>query len=448
MAVHVFKTLGKYIALDIPSGVIHEVDEIVATFIKELNNNKSIEDLKRDFAKTQLDEEIMDELSELMEQELLFTEEIITEYSPKLEDTVTKALCLHIAHDCNMRCSYCFADSGEYKVGKREMMSEDIALSAVDYLISSSDNRHNLEIDFFGGEPLLNFETVKQTVLYARKKEKQHDKNIRFSLTTNGLLLDDEKIDFIIKHDIQLIMSHDGRPEAHNKMRPLVGGQESYKKVTKNFLKAINKGVDDYHIRGTFTKYNKDFTEDVKHIIDLGFSKISFEPVVADPCENYALREADLQDIKNEYDELAKFYIEKHENNKPFTFFHYEMDLNQGPCLAKRLTGCGAGYDYLAVAPNGDLYPCHQFVGLVEFRMGNVKTEGYNKDIAKVFIEAHILNKEECKDCFAKFYCSGGCHADAYFRNGDLLKPNHFSCELSRKRIENALAIKANLYER
>ncbi len=447
MSVHIFKSAEKYLALDVASGAIHEINKKVAKYIVLLNEGLSLQELRDIKVKTTEDEEIISEIEYLIKNGLLFSKEIVTKYYPRLEDTVTKALCLHIAHDCNMRCSYCFAETGEYKVGKREFMSNEVAFNAIDYLIKSSEGRHNLEVDFFGGEPLLNFDTVMKTVDYANEQQVKHDKSIRFTLTTNGILLDDKKIDYIINNDIQLILSHDGRSESHNRMRPLMGGQDSYEKVTKNFVNAINKGISDYHIRGTFTKYNKDFTKDVEHLLNLGFDKISFEPVVASPEEDYALTDSDLSEIRQEYDNLANLYARKHKEGTPFKFFHYEIDLEQGPCLAKRLTGCGAGYDYLAVAPNGDLYPCHQFVGIADFKMGSVFEEGYDISIAEQFIDAHILNKDECKECFAKFYCSGGCHADAYFRNKDFYKPNRFSCELSKKRVESALGIKADLYE-
>ncbi|MFP4456199.1 MAG: thioether cross-link-forming SCIFF peptide maturase [Clostridia bacterium] len=443
---HVFEALGEHLVLDVGSGVLHRVDkdaaEVIDLISKGYEEKEIIEisDIENSIVK-----EVIEEVNILKEKGLIFADEIVTEYSPKLDDTVVKALCLHIAHDCNMRCQYCFAETGEYKVGKRELMSIEVAKKAIDYLLESSLTRTNLEVDFFGGEPLLNFEVVKETVKYAKAKEVSFNKNIRFTLTTNGILLDDKKIDSIKDNEIQLIMSHDGREEVHNKMRPLTGKKGSYKRVTKNFKNAIIKGIKDYHIRGTFTSYNKDFMKDIKHIIELGFNKISFEPVVTDLKEEYALHESDLTYLKDEYKKLAEYYLDEHKNNNPFTFFHYEIDLNQGPCLAKRLSGCGAGYDYLAVAPNGDLYPCHQFVGIDEFKMGNVSTSGYKKDIAEKFINAHVLNKSKCNDCFAKYYCSGGCHADAYFRNGNFYEPVDFSCELQKTRVEYALAIRACL---
>lgn len=446
MKVHVFKALNQHLVLDVGSGVLHKVDkeaaEVISLIAKGLLLNEIVE-------KVGIEEslvcEIFNEVNDLKENGLLFSDEVVTEYRPKLEDTVVKALCLHVAHDCNMRCQYCFAETGEYKVGKRELMSLDVAIKAIDYLLTSSSTRRNLEVDFFGGEPLLNFEVVKKTVKYAKEQEKKYNKNIRFTLTTNGVLLNDEKIDFLKNNNIQLIMSHDGRKEVHNNMRPLAGKQGSYNKVTKNFQNAVNRGIEDYHIRGTFTAYNKDFVKDIEHIIELGFDRISFEPVVTDPKEDYALEYKDLKDLKQEYEKLAQLYIKEHKKGNGFKFFHYEIDLNQGPCLAKRLSGCGAGYDYLAVAPNGDLYPCHQFVGIEEFKMGSVKSLGYKKEIANKFLDAHVLNKNKCNDCFAKYYCSGGCHADAYFRNNNFYEPVDFSCELQKTRVEYALAIRACL---
>jgi len=446
MKVHVFEALDQHLVLDVGSGVLHKVDKdaakVIALLDKGLLLYEIIEQLDLEEG---LINEIITEVNDLKEEGLLFSDEVVTHYRPKLEDAVVKALCLHVAHDCNMRCQYCFAETGEYKVGKRELMSLEVATKAIDYLITSSSSRRNLEVDFFGGEPLLNFEVVEQTVKYAREQELKYNKNIRFTLTTNGVLLNDKKIDFFKENNIQLIMSHDGRSKVNNKMRPLAGKQGSYEKVTKNFKNAINKGIKDYHIRGTFTSYNKDFVEDVKHILDLGFDKISFEPVVTDPKEDYALEYKDLKYLKKEYNKLAQLYIKEHKKGNKFKFFHYEIDLNQGPCLAKRLSGCGAGYDYLAVAPNGDLYPCHQFVGIEDFKMGSVHEVGYKKDIANKFLDAHVLNKNKCKDCFAKYYCSGGCHADAYFRNNNFYEPVDFSCELQKTRVEYALAIRACL---
>ncbi|QOR36149.1 thioether cross-link-forming SCIFF peptide maturase [Clostridium sp. 'deep sea'] len=445
MQVHVFNLKDEYFVLDVGSGVLHQIDKLAAEVIKGIQENKPntqiINELNQFNSEDVLD--VINEVNSLRENNLLFSKDALSEYHPELSDTVVKALCLHIAHDCNMRCKYCFAETGEYKVGKREFMSFEVGKNAVDLLVRQSFSRTNLEIDFFGGEPLMSFEIIKQVFEYAQEQAKLFNKNIRYTITTNGILLNDNVIDFVNENNIQLIMSHDGRKEVHDKMRPLIGGKSSYDLVTKKFKNALEKGVKDYHARGTFTTYNTDFTTDVKHLLDIGFKYISFEPVVTDPADDYALGFDKLQQIKNEYEKLAEFYYEQYKKGKPFTFFHYEVDLNQGPCLAKRLTGCGAGFDYMAIAPNGDIYPCHQFVGLPEFKVGTVFEKKLNKEISQQFLDAHIFNKPECKECWARYYCSGGCHADAFYRNNDLYKPVKFSCELTKKRLECALAIKA-----
>ena len=445
--VHVFNLKDEYFVLDVGSGVLHQIDKLAAEVIKAIQLNKANAEIVNELTEFSENDvlEVINEVKSLRESKLLFTQDALTEYNPELSETVVKALCLHIAHDCNMRCKYCFAETGEDKVGKREFMSFEVGKNAVDLLVSKSLGRTNLEIDFFGGEPLMSFKVIKQIFKYAQEQAKLFNKNIRYTITTNGILLNDEVIEFVNENSIQLIMSHDGRKAVHDKMRPLTGGQSSYDLVTKKFKNAIDKGVKDYHARGTFTTYNTDFTADVKHLLDIGFKYISFEPVVTDPADDYALGYDKLEEVKKEYEKLADFYYEQYKAEKPFTFFHYEVDLNQGPCLAKRLTGCGAGYDYMAVAPNGDIYPCHQFVGLPEFKIGTVFEKVLNQEISEQFLNAHIFNKPECKECWARYYCSGGCHADAFYRNNDLHKPVKFSCELAKKRLECALAIKARI---
>ncbi len=447
MEVHVFNLKDDYFVLDIGSGVLHQIDKLAAEVIVKIqqkNSSSEIVEELTDYAQSEV-LEVIAEINSLRENNLLFTQDVLTEYHPELSDTVVKALCLHIAHDCNMRCKYCFAETGEYKIGQRELMSVETGQAAVDFLVSKSKGRRNLEIDFFGGEPLMSFDTIVQIVEYAEIQADKFDKNIRYTLTTNGVLLTDKVLNFITKNDIQLIMSHDGREAVHNKMRPFTAGKPSYQVVTERFKHALEKGVSDYHVRGTFTAYNTDFVQDIKHLLAIGFKHISFEPVVTDPAEDYALGDQHLEQVKKEYEKLAEFYLECYQQGHPFTFFHFEVDLNQGPCLAKRLTGCGAGYDYLAVAPNGDFYPCHQFVGLPEFKLGNVVEKELNSEVAQRFLSAHIFNKPACKECWARYYCSGGCHADAFYRNNDLHQPVQYSCELQKKRLECALAVKARI---
>ena len=448
--VHIFEVNKAIFALDTESGILHRIDQTAKDVLDKMIAGESTEVIIASYSPDQRADiaDLLCEIASLKESQQLFTEAVVTGFQPKLADTVVKALCLHIAHDCNMRCSYCFAESGEYKVGKREFMTPEVGKAAVDFLINQSQTRHNLEMDFFGGEPLMNFNTIKEIVSYANQKALEFDKNIRYTLTTNGLLLNDAVINFALEHNIQLIMSHDGRPEMHNQMRPLAGGQPSYEKVTKNFQRALELGVKDYYMRGTYTAYNPDFLADIKHLLDLGFSDISFEPVVTDPAELYALSFDHYDRLVEEYEKLAAFYIEQYQKDERFIFFHYEVNLNQGPCLAKRLTGCGAGFDYMAVAPNGDLYPCHQFVGLEAFKVGSVyQPEELNHAISEDFLQAHVFNKPKCENCWAKYYCSGGCHADSFFRNGSLTEPVDLSCALQKRRLECALAVQAQLLE-
>ena len=389
----------------------------------------------------------MEECRELKDAGVLFTEDVyekaIIDY--KARKTVVKALCLHIAHDCNLACKYCFAEEGEYH-GRRALMSFEVGKKALDFLIANSGSRRNLEVDFFGGEPLMNFDVVKQLVAYGREQEKIHDKNFRFTLTTNGVLLNDEIMEFCNKEMANVVLSIDGRKEVNDKMRPFRKGTGSYDLIVPKFQKfADSRNQERYYARGTFTHENLDFSNDVLHLADLGFKQISVEPVVAKPEEPYALREEDLPKIFEEYDKLAKIMVEREKKGEGFTFFHFMIDLTGGPCVYKRLSGCGSGTEYLAVTPWGDLYPCHQFVGEEQFLMGNVWDGVKNTEIRDEFKCCNVYTKEKCRNCFARFYCSGGCAANAWNFHGNINDAYDIGCELQRKRVECAIMIKAAL---
>ena len=364
----------------------------------------------------------------------------------KKRKTVVKALCLHIAHDCNLACKYCFADEGEYHGQKRELMSLEVGKRALDFLIENSGNRVNLEVDFFGGEPLMNFDVVKELVAYGRSREKEAGKNFRFTLTTNGMLLNDEVMDFCNREISNVVLSLDGRKNVNDAMRPTRNGKGSYDIIVPKFQKFVeNRGDKSYYVRGTFTRNNLDFTEDFKCMADLGFKEISIEPVVSPDESPFAIREEDIDTICAEYDKLARDIIARHKAGKPVTFFHYMIDLNGGPCVYKRLSGCGSGTEYLAVTPTGDLYPCHQFVGNEDFRLGDIYNGIERNDIVDEFKQCNVYAKDKCKDCFARFYCSGGCAANSYQFHGTILDAYDIGCKLQQKRVECAIMIKAAL---
>jgi len=380
------------------------------------------------------------EIAELMDAGLLDSPCLEGIMKPAFNKPVVKAMCLHVAHDCNLRCRYCFAQTGDY-AGKRELMPLDVAERALLYLMEHSGNRHNLEVDFFGGEPLLNFNVVRGAVLYGRELEKKYKKNIRFTITTNAYHVTDEMAEFINAHMKNLVVSIDGRREVHDAMRPNAAGQGSYDRVFANAKKLIGgRGGREYYIRGTYTNRNIDFSNDVMAVADAGFSEISVEPVV-DAGELSICRD-DLPAIFDEYEKLASLYLARRRERRPFHFFHFMIDLESGPCLNKRLRGCGAGSEYIAVTPNGDIYPCHQFAGEQSFYMGNIRSGDINREISSKFTECHVFSKKKCAECWAKYYCSGGCFADAYFSGGDIAKPNDLSCEIEKKRIETAIALK------
>lgn len=415
-----------------PSPLTEEQKQAVLQGLKE---KYSEEDLK----------DALSDVQELIDAEELFTADIYKDYVVdfKKRQTVVKALCLHIAHDCNLACRYCFAEEGEYH-GRRALMSFEVGKKALDFLIANSGNRINLEVDFFGGEPLMNWNVVKQLVEYGRSKEKEYNKKFRFTLTTNGVLLNDEIMDFCNREMSNVVLSLDGRKEVNDKMRPFRNGTGSYDIIVPKFRKfAESRGEKDYFVRGTFTRNNLDFSKDVLHFADIGFEKLSVEPVVAPPEAPYSIREEDLPQILEEYDSLAKEFVRRQKEGRGFKFFHFMLDLNQGPCVAKRLSGCGSGTEYLAVTPWGDFYPCHQFVGNEKFLLGNVDEGILNTDIRDEFKCCNVYAKEKCRKCFARFYCSGGCAANAYNFSGDICGAYDIGCELQKKRIECAIMIKA-----
>ncbi|MBU5468779.1 thioether cross-link-forming SCIFF peptide maturase [Falcatimonas sp. MSJ-15] len=452
--VHLYKNNGFNIAMDVNSGAIHVVDDIVYDMIPLFEKGKTVDEiteLLKDSYTIEDVKEAYSEIEELKNEGLLFTEDI---YEPYIEDvtkkrqTVVKALCLHIAHDCNLACKYCFAEEGEYH-GRRALMSFEVGKKALDFLVANSGSRRNLEVDFFGGEPLMNFEVVKQLVEYGRSIEEANNKKFRFTLTTNGVLLDDDIIEFANKEMSNVVLSVDGRKEIHDMMRPTRNHKgSSYDIIMPKFKKvAESRNQMNYYVRGTFTHNNLDFSKDVLHLADLGYKQISVEPVVAENSESYAIKEEDIPQILEQYDIIAKELIKRKKEGKGFNFFHFMIDLEGGPCVAKRLSGCGSGTEYLAVTPWGDFYPCHQFVGQEEFLLGNVDEGIKRTDLTDKFKCCNVYSKKECKDCFAKFYCSGGCAANAYNFTGDINGSYSIGCELQRKRVECAIMIKAALAE-
>lgn len=446
--VHQYKNNGYNIVLDVCSGSVHVVDDIVYDVIglyEELNREEIAEKLPQ-YSKEDIFE-VCEEIEALKEAGQLFTEDVYKDaiIDFKQRKTVVKALCLHIAHDCNLACKYCFAEEGEYH-GDRSLMSYEVGKKALDFLIANSGNRVNLEVDFFGGEPLMNFQVVKDLVAYGRSQEKEHNKKFRFTLTTNGMLLNDDVMEFANKEMANVVLSIDGRKEVHDFMRPTRNGKGSYDIIIDKFKKMAElRNQTNYYVRGTFTHHNLDFSEDVLHLADLGFKQISMEPVVAPDEQPYAIKEEDLPKLFEEYDTLAKAMIEREKEGKGFNFFHFMIDLTGGPCLYKRLSGCGSGTEYLAVTPWGDLYPCHQFVGMEEFKLGNVDTGVEKTELVDEFKLCNVYAKDKCKDCFARFYCSGGCAANSYNFHGNLLDAYDVGCELERKRVECAIMIKAAL---
>lgn len=448
--IHKFYQDNNYIVMDVNSGAVHVIDKLaydVLDFYSEKNTEEIIELLKDKYPDSEVREAIK-ELDFLKEEGLLFSDDrYLTHKGFREKKPVVKALCLHIAHDCNIRCKYCFASQGDFK-GDRSLMSAEVGKKAIDFLIENSGNRRNLEVDFFGGEPLMNFEVVKEIVDYGREKEKKHDKNIRFTITTNGVLLDDEKMEYINENMYNVVLSLDGRKETNDRMRYSINGQGTYDIIVPKFLKMTEmREHRNYYVRGTFTRENLNFAKDVLHLADLGFKSTSMEPVVAEEHHDYAIKEEDLPTVYNQYELLAREYVKRIKEGKGFDFFHFTIDLNQGPCVIKRVSGCGAGAEYLAITPEGDIYPCHQFVGNEDFKIGSIMDKTLNTSLYNDFSNAHIYNKDKCTKCWAKFYCSGGCHANAYNFNNNIYEPYDIGCEMEKKRIECALTIQAKLAE-
>lgn len=462
--IHQYINNGFYIVLDVNSGSVHSVDPLLYDAIKLFSDRladmsepapvpqavaEEVTGILEEKYSTEEIREAFSDIQELIDREELFTADVYKDYVMdfKKRQTVVKALCLHIAHDCNLACKYCFAEEGEYH-GRRALMSFEVGKKALDFLIANSGSRRNLEVDFFGGEPLMNWEVVKQLVEYGRSQEELYNKKFRFTLTTNGVLLNDEIMDFCNREMSNVVLSLDGRQDVNDRMRPFRNGKGSYDLIVPKFQKfAKERAERDYFVRGTFTRNNLDFSGDVLHFADLGFEKMSIEPVVAPPEEDYAIREEDLPQIMEEYDKLAVEYIKRQKEGRGFTFFHFMLDLNQGPCVAKRLSGCGSGTEYLAVTPWGDFYPCHQFVGNEEFLLGNVDEGVTNSAIRDEFKLCNVYAKDKCRDCFARFYCSGGCAANSFNFHGSITDAYDIGCEMQKKRIECAIMIKAALAE-
>ena len=450
--IHAYKMHGVNIVLDVNSGAVHVLDDIAYDVLSCYDQDgtldeQRLESLNHRYGAEEI-KEACQEIETLKKENLLFTSDPYSEYIPLwTKKTVVKALCLHIAHDCNLRCSYCFAGTGDYK-GARSLMSLEVGKRAIDFLIENSGNRRNLEVDFFGGEPLMNFDVVKEIVYYARQREKEANKNFRFTLTTNVLLLDEEKRAFINEHMHNVVLSLDGRKEINDEVRKRVDGSGSYDRVLPLALKMAEERKDkDYYVRGTFTRKNLDFGKDVLHLADVGFTQISVEPVVAARDSGLDIRKEDLKTVCDEYERFAMEYYQRRKNGKWFNFFHFMIDLEGGPCVAKRLRGCGSGTEYLAVTPEGDLYPCHQFVGQKEFLLGNIFDGLNNSTIREEFIESNVYTKPQCNQCWAKFYCSGGCAANSWQFNGDIKIPYDIGCELEKKRVECALWLKTQEVE-
>lgn len=450
--IHQYTMNGTFVVLDVFSGSVHVVDEVAYDIIgmyesvpKEeisaiiLNKYQNRTDVNQ-----QEIEECFEDIEALKQAGKLFTEDVYEEiaknYRPN--QTAVKALCLHVAHVCNLNCSYCFAGQGRYS-GKCGLMSLETGKQAIDFLIANSGHHKNLDIDFFGGEPLMNWEVVKQLVFYGREQEKLHGKQIRFTLTTNGMLLDDEITDFCNQEMHNVVLSLDGRKEIHDRFRKDAKNRGSYDTIVPKFQNFVKqRGDKSYYIRGTYTHYNTDFLQDILHIADLGFHELSMEPVVCDPKDPCALTAQDLPVLKQQYEDLALEMIRRNKEGNGFTFYHYMLSLTGGPCIYKRVSGCGSGTEYLAVTPEGDLYPCHQFVGNTDYCMGNIRDGVTNQALRSQFAECNIYTRPDCKNCWAKLYCAGGCAANAYHATGSIRGIYQYGCELFRKRIECALMVK------
>ena len=451
--IHQFKQAGLAIVVDVFSGSIHLVDDVAYDLIA-LYESKTKDEIVTSLAEKYASEgvsseeiaECYDEITYLKDEGKLFAPDTFSTIATSLKEKtsgVVKALCLHVAHTCNLNCSYCFASQGKYS-GERAIMSEEVGKRALDFLIENSGTRHNLEVDFFGGEPLMNLDVVKNLVAYAREREKECGKNFRFTLTTNGVLIDDDVIDFANREMSNVVLSLDGRKEIHDRFRVDYAGKGSFDKIVPKFQKLVEaRGGKDYYMRGTFTHANPDFVNDIRTMLDLGFNELSMEPVVCAPDDPSALTDEDLQVVMAQYEELASLMLERRRAGKPFTFYHYMIDLSGGPCIFKRVSGCGSGTEYMAVTPWGDLYPCHQFVGDEKFKLGDIYNGVTNTALQGEFKKCNVYARPECKDCWAKLYCSGGCAANAYHATGEITGIYESGCKLFRKRMECAIFLEA-----
>lgn len=450
--VHQYKLNGYNIIIDEGSGSVHSVDEVAYDMI-EMYPDCSKEDIinkmlqkysESEGVNRQELEECYDDITQLKDNGKLFADSSYAQQAVdfKNRNNVIKALCLHVAHTCNLNCSYCFASQGKYQ-GERALMSFEVGKQAIDFLVANSGTRHNLEVDFFGGEPLMNWDVVKQIVKYARSIEEKCNKNFRFTLTTNGVLVDDEVIDFANKEMHNVVLSLDGRKEIHDHLRVDYAGNGSYERIVPKFRRFVEKrGNRGYYMRGTYTHNNVDFTNDIFHMADMGFTELSMEPVVCSPDDPYALTQEDLPKIFEQYEILAKEMLKREKEGRPFTFYHYMIDLEHGPCIYKRVAGCGSGTEYMAVTPWGELFPCHQFVGDLKYSLGDVWNGVKNTEVQNKFRKCNVFARPECDNCWARLYCSGGCAANSYHATGDITGIYEYGCELFRKRIECAVMLK------
>ena len=448
--IHKYKLSGYNVLLDVNSGGVHIVDDLTYDLLDNVEPPFSeqcpdavIKKLSRSYGEQDI-RDCYEEIVSLYNDKILFSEDEYEKFAKTTVPSPVKAMCLHISHDCNLRCKYCFASTGDFGVG-RKLMDFETAKRAIDFLIEKSQGRQFLEVDFFGGEPTMNWDVVKKTVEYARSREKEADKVFRFTTTTNGMFLTDDMIDFINKEMYNVVLSIDGRKEVNDRVRVRVDGSGCYDQITKNFKRLVDKRPKDkdWYVRGTYTKFNLDFSEDVMHLYELGFDQISVEPVMADPKEDYAITEAELPRIFKEYEILADKITKIRNDGKFINFFHFMIDLDQGPCAIKRLRGCGCGNEYVAITPDGDIYPCHQFVGVDDFKMGSLYDGSFNTEMKEDFAKAHIYTKPECRKCWAKFFCSGGCNANNYTYQGDIRAAHKLSCQIQKKRLEVAILMKA-----
>lgn len=447
--IHKFFLNDNYMVLDVNSGAVHIIDELVYNILDEnglQNIEEIIENLSDQFEAERIIE-AYEEIKYLVDSDILYSRESDLGRLDYNKENIIKAMCLHVAHDCNLKCKYCFASQGNFK-GERSIMSFETGKKALEFLAKNSGKRRNLEVDFFGGEPLMNFQVVKDLVAYGRELEVIYNKNFRFTITTNGVLLDEDKMDFINKNMENVVLSLDGRKQVNDNMRLTISGDGSYDVILPRIKRMVElRGDKDYYVRGTFTSKNTDFGKDALEFYKNGFKKISIEPVVAPDEMDYAIRTEHLEEVLKEYEDFSRQYIELKRNDPDFMFFHFMIDLDQGPCVIKRAVGCGAGSEYIAVTPEGEIYPCHQFVGEKEFLLGDLDSGISNTGLRERFKNANVYTKKECRECWARFYCSGGCHANAHYAHGDILKPYEIGCEMEKKRIECALSVLASLSE-